>query len=151
MKTSTISINPFTVSAKNMTPQLDPDLLLEWFQAPVAFHRPLVDLAGGSIGAAVMLTQALHWTREFYFAAECRPDLALQGFMQISQAEWERETALTRSGQETARRILRERGYLEEKRVGVPAKLYFRVNLDKLYADLKAQAKTRLREAHSKP
>jgi hypothetical protein len=150
MNPHTIPRTPFAIPTKNTAPTLDADLLLEWFQAPVAFHRPLVDLAGGSISAAVMLTQALHWMREFYFAAECKPDLALQGFMQISQAEWERETGLTRSVQETARRILRKRGYLEEKRTGIPAKLYFRVNIEKVYADLKAQAKSRLQEAHGK-
>ncbi|MES2353103.1 MAG: hypothetical protein V4568_01675 [Pseudomonadota bacterium] len=145
---------PFTATpAKNPSHSLglDPELLLEWFQAPIAFHRPLVDLAGGSISAAVMLTHALHGTREFYFAGECHPNLALQGFMQMSQVDWERETGLTRSAQETARRILRKRGYLEEKRTGIPAKLYFRVNIEKLYADLKAQARNRLKEAHSKP
>ena len=127
---------------------LDPELLLEWFQSPVAFHRPLVDLTGGSVTAALMLTYALHWTREFYFAGECHADLALQGFMQVTQAEWERETALSRSEQESARRILRERGYLEEKRVGLPAKLYYRVDTNRLFADLKAQASSRQKEAH---
>lgn len=140
-----------TVANKKVTHHIDSDVLLEWFQAPVAFHRPLVDLAGGNINAAVMLTHALHWMREFYFAAECHPDLALQGFMQMSQTDWERETGLTRSAQETARKILRKRGYLEERRTGIPAKLYFRVNLDKLYLDLKAQAQHRLREAQREP
>lgn len=139
------------VALPDATAALDPELLLEWFQSPVAFHRPLVDLTGGSVTAALMLTYALHWTREFYFAGECHADLALQGFMQVSQVEWERETALTRSEQETARRILRERGYLEEKRVGLPAKLYFRVDSTRLFADLKAQASTRQKEAQRRP
>ena len=130
---------------------LDATFLLEWFQAPVAFHRPLIDLTSGSVSAALMLTYAMHWTREFHFAAECHPDLAAQGFMLVTQAEWERETGLTRSEQETARRKLRELGYLEEQRHGLPAKLYYRVHMQKVINDLRSQAEHRLQEAQKQP
>ncbi len=129
---------------------LDADLLLEWFQAPVAFHRPLIDLVGGNVSAALMLTYVLHFAREFQFGAECASNAPLRGFMRISGEEWKHETGLNRSGQETARRILRERGYLEEQLHGMPAKLYCRVNSDKLFADLRAQASAGMSKAPSR-
>ena len=52
-----------------------------------------------------------------------------------TQTEWERETGLTRREQETARRKLKARGVLDERKSGVPAKLYFRLNL-KILAQL---------------
>ena len=130
---------------------MDAAFLLEWFQAPVAFHRPLIDLTGGSVAAALMLTYAMHWTREFHFAAECHPALAAEGFMLVTQIEWERETGLTRSEQETARRKLRDLGYLEERRRGLPAKLYYRVNMQKIIDDLRVQADNRLEAAQCEP
>jgi len=140
-----------TSSGRQPVPtQLDDTLLLEWFQAPIAFHRPLVDLTGGSVTAALMLTYALHWARERLFSDEVPPKLAEQDFMLVTQAEWEQETALTRSEQETARRKLRHLGYLEEKRHGLPAKLYYRVNAEKLLSDLQAQARSRLTGVHIK-
>jgi hypothetical protein len=41
---------------------------------------------------------------------------------------------MTRREQEGARRILKQHGVLEEKLMGVPATLHFRVNLDRLIA-----------------
>ena len=48
------------------------------------------------------------------------------------------ETGLTRWEQETARRALRQAGLLEEWRVGMPAKLWFRVCPDAILRALQA-------------
>jgi len=58
-----------------------------------------------------------------------------------TQAEWERETGLTRREQETARRKLKAHGLLEERKSGVPAKLYFRLNLKTLARRIEESAK----------
>ena len=71
--------------------------------------------------------------------------------MLVTQIEWERETGLTRSEQETARRKLRDLGYLEERRRGLPAKLYYRVNMQKIIDDLRVQADNRLEAAQCEP
>lgn len=122
------------------TELLAPELLLEWFQAPIAFHRPLIELVGGHVGAALMLTYALHCTREFVASGAAYAELAVQGYMQITQADWTRECGLSRWEQQSARRVLRDKGYIEERKSGLPAKLYFRVAMEHLVADLSAQA-----------
>jgi len=129
-------MNPIRADADPIAPEL----LLEWFQAPVAFHRPLVELVGGHVGAALMLTYALHWTREFVASGQAHAELAAQGYMHVTQADWTRECGLSRWEQESARRVLRNKGYLEELKSGLPAKLYFRVNMARLLTDLTAQA-----------
>jgi len=46
--------------------------------------------------------------------------------------EWEEETGMTMYEQKTARKKLKRLGVLEEKRKGVPAKMYYKLNIDRL-------------------
>ena len=94
------------------------ELLLAVFDMPVTFHRCLVPVAGG-VTAALMLSQAI-WLTETL-------DPASDGWFMCSQEQWTQETGLTRWEQETARRALRRAGLLVERRLGMPAKLWFRV------------------------
>ncbi len=105
------------------------ELLLEVFDLPVSFHRCLVPITGG-VTAALMLSQAI-WTTQAI-------DRAANGWFSKSQDEWSDETGLTRWEQETARRALRSGGFLEERRVGMPAKLWFRVRPEAVWRALKA-------------
>jgi hypothetical protein len=89
---------------------------------PIAYHRIFAEL-GGSVTAGVFLSQAVYWSQR-----TTDPD----GWFWKTQKEWHEETYLKRSEQEIARRELRAAGILEEKKKGVPAKLYFRVNLETL-------------------
>ena len=102
-------------------------LLLEVFDSPVTFHRCLVPITGG-VTAALMLSQAI-WTTQTL-------DLAAGGWFARSQGEWSEETGLSRWEQETARRALRGAGFLEERRMGMPAKLWFRVCPDAVWRAL---------------
>jgi hypothetical protein len=106
-------------------------LLLDIFEEPVVFHRSYVPVAGG-ITAALFLSYAGY----AYESLPIDPD----GWFTRTQAEWERETGLTRREQESARRVLRARGLLEERRRGLPAVLWFRVNWGALRAALGRQA-----------
>src|SRR5208337_2284104 len=56
------------------------------------------------------------------------------GWFYKTQEEWTDEICLSRCEQETARRVLRAFNFWHEVRRGVPAKLYFRLDLDKLAA-----------------
>ena len=94
------------------------ELLLAVFDMPVTFHRCLVPVAGG-VTAALMLSQAI-WLTDIV-------DPASDGWFMCSQEQWTKETGLTRWEQETARRALRRAGLLVERRLGMPAKLWFRV------------------------
>jgi hypothetical protein len=54
------------------------------------------------------------------------------GFIYKSEAEWDLETGLSRDGQRKARKVLEKFDVLESRRRGLPCRLYFRVNLEKL-------------------
>lgn len=107
------------------------ELLLEVFDIPVSFHRCLVPITGG-VTAALMLSQAIWTTQTIERAAD--------GWFSKSRDEWTEETGLSRWEQETARRALRGAGFLEERRVGVPAKLWFRVRPEAVWRALQARA-----------
>lgn len=107
------------------------DLLLEVFDLPVSFHRCLVPITGG-VTAALMLSQAI-WTSQTI-------EPSANGWFSTSQEQWTEETGLSRWEQETARRALRSAGFLEERRVGMPAKLWFRVRPEAVWRALQARA-----------
>ncbi len=93
--------------------------------SPIAFHRCLAELAG-SVTSGLMLSQAVYWTGKTKDP---------QGWFWKTQDEWFEETMLSRKEQESARRRLREITFegkplwCEQLR-GVPAKLYYRVDMD---------------------
>lgn len=89
---------------------------------PIAYY-PGIAKALGDIKAALFLGQLAYWTPK---AKD--PD----GWVYKTQVEWEDETALTRREQEHSRGILKERGILQEKRISVPARLYYRIDFDAL-------------------
>ena len=107
------------------------ELLLEIFDLPVSFHRCLVPITGG-VTSALMLSQAI-WTTQTL-------DREADGWFTRSQDQWREETGLSRWEQETARRVLRMAGFLEERRVGMPAKLWYRVRPETIWKALEAQA-----------
>jgi hypothetical protein len=88
---------------------------------PIAYHRAFAIFGGATV--AIFLSQAYYWTDRGEDPT---------GWFYKTRDEWERETGLTRSEQETARRKLRDQGILEEKLKGVPCQLYFKVNEDRL-------------------
>ena len=77
-----------------------------------------------------MLSQAI-WITETLESAS-------SGWFMCSQEQWTQETGLTRWEQETARRALRRAGLLVERRLGMPAKLWFRVCPDAVPRALQA-------------
>lgn len=93
---------------------------------PVAYHSSFVKLGAGATGA-LMLSQAVYWSSRTNDQ---------DGWFYKSQTEWEEETGLTRYEQEGARKKLAKLGFLEEKKKGLPCKLYYRVALDFLVATL---------------
>jgi hypothetical protein len=77
----------------------------------------------GSVTAALMLSQALYWAQR---------STSEDGSFYKTMEDWEEETALSRFEQEGARRVLRALGFWHEERRGMPAKLYFRIDLEAL-------------------
>jgi hypothetical protein len=96
---------------------------------PIAYYVAFAEISGG-VTSGVLLSQLFYWHGKGSDPA---------GWIYKTQADWTQETGLTRWEQETARRRLRERGIIEEKRAGVPARLHFRLDVDQAI-DLLAQS-----------
>lgn len=98
----------------------------DFLDRPIAFHRAFVRIGAGVTGA-LMLSQAIYWSRRTKNA---------DGWFYKTMEEWEEETGLTRSEQETARKKLVKACVLEEMKKGVPCRLYYRINSDEIMAIL---------------
>lgn len=96
-------------------------VLMQLLDRPIAFQPSFVGLGAGVTGA-VLLSQLVYWQNR------------MDGWFYKTQAELTTETGLSRYEQEGARKKLVTAGVLEEDRRGVPAKLYFRVNKNRLEA-----------------
>jgi hypothetical protein len=91
----------------------------------VAFHRRLVDVTA-NVKSALLLSQAIYWTRQ-------GRDIALRdGWFHKTAGHWELELGLSAREQTSAREVLRMLALLDEQRLGLPARLHFRLNLEEL-------------------
>lgn len=95
----------------------------------IAFHRRLVDLTS-SVKAALLLSQSIYWTRHGRDIAQT------DGWFHKTTEQWAMETGLSAKEQATAREVLRNLDLLEDQRVGLPARLHFRLKVDELGARL---------------
>lgn len=100
---------------------------------PIAFNRHYVALGCG-INGALMLSQMVYWSKR---------TKDRNGSFYKTQDEWEEETGLGRREQETARKKLRELGFVSEHKRGVPCKVHFKVEHDVLYKALIKLAQNR--------
>lgn len=90
----------------------------------IAFHRAYVDIAG-SVHGALMLSQALYWQ------SVCQAE---DGFWWKTHADWEVETGMSRRYVDSARKECEK--WLKTELRGVPAKMFWRLDVDALAADL---------------
>jgi len=105
--------------------------LLEILDRPIAYHRCFVGLAG-SVSAAVMLSQGIYWQKRV-------PD-GREGWWWKTAREWEEETGIKKDAQAVARKALMRRGgFWTEKRKGIPAKIWFKIDIAALEKALKIQ------------
>ncbi len=111
---------------------MPPSLVLELYSEPVAFHRPFVELTG-SVTAALFLSCACDEAGKLPGDSD--------GWIHLSTEQWRHLSCLSRTEQGSARKALRERGLLEERRVGMPARLAVRVNIARIMEQLQVQAK----------
>lgn len=104
---------------------MNSDVLQKLLVRPIAFHRVFADIAG-SVTAGLFLSQAFYWTGTVQGTPE------RDGWFYKTADEWTEETALSQREQESARRRLRDIGVLQEQRIGMPAKLWYKVDLERL-------------------
>ncbi|MBT9160236.1 MAG: hypothetical protein DDT26_01511 [Dehalococcoidia bacterium] len=96
----------------------------DFLDKPIAFHRSFSEVSG-SVCAGIFLSQCVYWSKRTN-----DPD----GWFYKSQSEWTEETTLSRREQESSRKRLKELGIIEEKKEGLPCRIYFRVNVAQLEA-----------------
>ena len=88
----------------------------------IAFHPIFVDMSG-SITAALFLSQLFYWTGK---------EASRDGWVYKTQVEWEQETRLSRYEQATARKHLLTAGLIEEKKVGTPPTIHYRIKMESI-------------------
>ncbi|HCJ0348607.1 TPA: DNA-binding protein [Acinetobacter baumannii] len=95
-------------------------------EQPIAFNKHYVFLGCG-INGALMLSQLVYWTSRTKDS---------EGWIFKTHHEWTQETGLTRREQDTARATLKSLQFISEKKMGVPRRVYFRVERENLYQAL---------------
>lgn len=98
--------------------------IIQEIGSPIAFHPDLVPLVG-SHEAVVFLCQLVYWTGKQH-----DPDR----WIYKTQEEWYYETFLTKKQQRGARKKLVKREYIEEREIGSPARLQYRLNVNAISA-----------------
>lgn len=109
------------------------DAVKAMLERPVAF-QPILGRICGSATAGLMLSQAVYWSERAKM-----PD----GWFFKTIEEWQQEICLSRHEQDTARRKLRALGFWKEKRMGVPCRVHYRVDLEALAACISQFAENR--------
>lgn len=92
---------------------------------PIAVHRNLLSIAGAPC-SGILLSQLTYWTRRGTEVVQ------REGWVFKTAEQWEHETGMSWKVQRRARRILVDLGLLEERNVGIPRRLEFRLNLPEL-------------------
>lgn len=90
---------------------------------PIAVHRHVLTIAGDP-AAGILLSQLVYWTRRGIGVAE------QDGWVHKTAEQWERETGLSGKVQRRARTTLIRADLIEERAVGAPRRIEFRLNLN---------------------
>lgn len=113
--------------------------------AKTVSYNSLFAKAIRNVPAAVFLSQAIFWQEKAKFK-NALDTIEIDGEVYFAKtgAEWFDETGLTSEQQKTARKCLCALAILKEKRAGVPAKMYFRIDIDALVSGISAYLNTRI-------
>lgn len=100
---------------------------------PVVYRPVLTQLVGG-VKASLMLSQAMYWQQKVSLK---RPiGCPGSGWWYHTMGDWFNETALTKNEQLSARKLLRGMAFWNERRAGIPARMWFFVDLEVLKKEL---------------
>jgi hypothetical protein len=105
------------------------DALDDVLDRPIAYNPAFRRITASTV-AGIFLSQAWYWSKRH------KED---DGWFYKTGKEWEEETGLTRSEQETARKHCLRVGVMEEKLKGIPATMYYRVVKNQVYTLLDLQ------------
>ena len=118
---------------------LSPGMVLDLFDEPIMFRRIYVDLTG-SVTAALWLSHLVTHHASLNYVDHERQ------WFERSMEQITEETGLTRFEQETARRRLRDLSILDERRMGMPARLQFLIKHERLASLLREQSDARWKD-----
>lgn len=110
---------------------MDRKLFNALFSRPIAFHRIFAEITG-NVTTGLFLSQLFYWHDK---------GSDLDGWIYKTYAEWKEETTMTRREIDLARKILKSMKILQEKKEGVPAKLFYRIDIDTLSEAIKGTIK----------
>lgn len=116
-----------------MTSKSDSIALIKAMSKRLVAFNPIYTEVGCSITATVMLCQLLYWSDR---------TTDKNGWIYKTQDEMKAETGLTRSEQETARKLLKKLGFISETKRGVPCKVHYKVEHETLHDALLNHAKS---------
>jgi len=108
---------------------MDTETLKFLLKRPIAFHRVFVDITG-SILAALFLSQLFYWSGRV--PLNDKNERPRNGWFYKTIEEWEKETGLNYNEQFNARKRLIKLDLLYEKKKSIPAKLWYRLDVEKL-------------------
>ena len=91
----------------------------------ITFHRRLVHLTD-SVKAALLLSQSIYWTHRG------RDIARTGGWFHKTTEQWTRELGLSPKEQRLARGTLKNLALVDERRMGVPPRVHFRLQMDHL-------------------
>jgi hypothetical protein len=123
--------SPLCIAAGEASPwesptNVDPlPIILSLLGRHIAFHRRLVDLTD-SVKAALLLSQSIYWTRRGRDVAQNG------GWFHKTTEQWTWETGLTPKEQRIARDALKNLALVDERRMGVPPRVHFRLQTEQL-------------------
>jgi hypothetical protein len=103
---------------------------------PIAFNRIYAEIAE-SAGGGVFLSQLKYWSGKCNEDGE-NPDR----WIYKTADEWNDETMLSRRELDSVRKVLREKGVIEEKLAGIPAKLHYRIDQTGFFRWVRIASKT---------
>ena len=101
---------------------MDQKLFRIFFSRPIAFHRIFAEITV-SVTTGLFLSQLFYWHDK-----GSDPD----GWIYKTYVDWKEETTMNRREIDMARKTLKSLKILEEKKEGVPAKLFYRIDMDAL-------------------
>lgn len=113
---------------------ISPAMLLDIFDEPIVFNRAFVGITNSAI-ASLFLSYAIYTSEKL--------DSEAEGWFSKTAEEWQRETGMTKFEQQAARKILKEKQILIERKYGMPALLYYKVRMSTLMDLLSEQAEQR--------
>lgn len=126
------------MAKKNQVPAIE--ILNEVLGRRVVSYRPIYAKAFASVPAAIYLSQGCFWQ----FEAEHVEKKEICGVQYFDKtiAEWYEATGLSEEQQRSARQLLSSLGIILSRKAGVPAKLYYWIDIDALVAVLYRYKKT---------